>query len=170
MRTCLLISLLTLSVLLGVSKAHQQKEAYITILFNERTGNVEISHQFLLHDAEHGLGLILKGSGDLSTDPVTQARFAEYVHNNFWLHNYADESIELSMLGYEVEGKYFWVYQETPISETPIFKLKHTALHELWPNQTNHINVEKDGWVKSVRLQKKDSKQWHEVSLSAPLK
>ena len=162
----LFVGLLTLSVLLGVSKAHQQKEAYITLLFNERTGNLEVSHRFLLHDAEHGLALILKNSGDLSVDEATQQQFADYVQSSFALRNSDDQVLALQTVGHEVEGKYFWIYQERPIPQTPKLKLKHMALHELWPSQTNHINIEKDGWVKSVRLQKSDNERWHSIYLN----
>ena len=165
MKSLLLTCLLTLSSMLGVSYAHQQKEAYITLLFNERTSNIEVSHRFLLHDAEHGLALILKGAGDLTSDEITQQRFADYVQQNFSLRNADDKALSLTTVGHEVEGKYFWVYQELSTPETNELKLKHTALHELWPTQTNHINVEKDGWVKSVRLQKIDSSRWHSIKI-----
>lgn len=165
MKSLLLTCLLTLSSMLGVSHAHQQKEAYITLLFNERTSNIEVSHRFLLHDAEHGLALILKGAGDLTSDEITQQRFADYVQQNFSLRNADDKALSLTTVGHEVEGKYFWVYQELNIPATNQLKLKHTALHELWPTQTNHINVEKDGWVKSVRLQKIDGSRWHSINI-----
>lgn len=165
MKAILVSGLLLLSGMLGNSYAHQQKEAYITLLFNERTGNLEVSHRFLLHDAEHGLALILQGAGDLSIDPLTQKRFADYVQQHFSMKNANDELLLLSTVGHEVEGKYFWVYQEMVAPKTTQLKLKHSALHELWPSQTNHINVEKDGWVKSVRLQKADAERWQSIEL-----
>jgi hypothetical protein len=168
MQKFLFTLLLTLSGLLSVSNAHQQKEAYITLLFNERTGNLEVSHRFLLHDAEHGLAVILKGAGDLSVDEQTQQQFANYVQHNFALQDATSTALELITVGHEVDGKYFWVYQERSIPKTSELKLKHAALHELWPSQTNHINIEKDGWVKSVRLQKNDDKRWHSISVDKP--
>lgn len=149
--------------------AHQQKEAYISLLFNERTNKLEVSHRFLLHDAEHGLARVIDGAGDLSIDDVTQKKFSEYVQRHFKARSQNDEPIELSPVGYEVEGKYFWVYQEADIPDTKELKLKHSALHELWPAQTNHINVEKDGWVKSVRIQKKDGFKWQRITLQKEL-
>lgn len=168
MKALLFTCLLTLSSMLGVSQAHQQKEAYITLLFNERTGNLEVSHRFLLHDAEHGLALILKGAGDLTTDEATQERFANYIQGTFSLRDSTDKDLQLSPVGHEVEGKYFWVYQELVNPKTSELKLKHSALHELWPSQINHINIEKDGWVRSARLQKSDAKRWHSIRLSKP--
>ncbi len=148
------------------SFAHQQKETYISLLFNQRSGKLEVSHRFLLHDAEHGLARVIDGAGDLSVDETTQKLFFDYVQTQFKARTQNDEDIELSPVGYEVEGKYFWVYQEANIPNTESLKLKHSALHELWPAQTNHINVEKDGWVKSVRIQKKDNYRWQTVNLS----
>ena len=165
MRRLYIVCALVLSCLTSTSFAHQQKEAYISLLFNDRTGNMEVSHRFLLHDAEHSLGLLLNNAGDLNTDKATQEKFFEYIQQHFKVTSADDQNIELTPIGYEVEGKYFWVYQESSIPDTDSLKLKHSALHELWPSQTNHINIEKDGWVKSVRLQKIDNDRWHSISL-----
>ena len=161
----ILVSALVLSSFASTSFAHQQKEAYISLLFNPRTDNIEVSHRFLLHDAEHGLNLVLDGAGDLSTDNATQEQFFTYVQQHFKMATDDGQLIQLVPVGYEVEAKYFWVYQETKIPTTKSLKLQHSALHELWPTQTNHINVEKDGWVKSVRLQKGDDSRWHTIRL-----
>ncbi len=166
MRTLAFVGALVLSCMLSISNAHQQKEAYISLLFNQRTGNMEISHRFLLHDAEHGLSFILKGAGDLSADELTQQRFFDYIQQHFKARDNDDRDLPLKPVGYEVDGKYFWIYQESKIPDTEVIKLKHSALHELWPSQTNHINIEKDGWVKSLRLQKQDNDRWHSINLS----
>jgi hypothetical protein len=165
MRGLILVCTLVLGSFVSNGFAHQQKEAYISLLFNDRTGNIEVSHRFLLHDAEHGLGLVLDGAGDLSVDPLTQQKFSEYVQKHFAVAADDSGTIALEPVGYEVEGKYFWVYQEAKIPNAKTLKLRHSALHELWPTQTNHINVEKDGWVKSVRLQKEHDSSWHTIRL-----
>ncbi len=166
MRYLILVCLTVLSGFASTGSAHQQKEAYISLLFNERTGNMEVSHRFFLHDAEHGLGLLIAGAGDLSTDKATQEKFFLYVQEHFDVTSAEDKKLTLKPIGYEVEGKYFWVYQESDIPDTTAIKLKHSALHDLWPSQTNHINIEKDGWVKSVRLQKRDNQHWHTINLN----
>lgn len=168
MRGLIFVSVLVFITLLNTSFAHQQKEAYISLLFNQRTGNMEVSHRFLLHDAEHGLGAILDSAGDLSVDKATQEKFFEYIQQHFKARTEDDTEIVFTPVGYEVEGKYFWVYQEASLPTTKALKLKHSALHELWPSQTNHINVEKDGWVKSLRLQKADDAKWQTISLVKP--
>ncbi len=152
------------------AQAHQQKEAYITLLFNENSGNLEISHRFLIHDAEHIFAELfdikaLDLSGDILTDERTQAAFAAYLSTHFSLADKNKNELNLDLLGYEVEGKYFWLYQETPASETEVLHIKHTALHDVWDKQINHINVEIDGSVTSVRLQKREGSAWRSVKL-----
>ena len=161
-----LSTLLLMLITCSSSFAHQQKEAYISLLFNQNSGNLEVSHRFLLHDAEHGLAKIIAGAGDLASDETTQELFFYYIQNHFQVRRANQEAIKLTPLGFEVEGKYFWIYQEAPIPQTNSLELKHSALHELWPAQTNHINIEKDGWVKSVRIQKRDNHQWQTIALS----
>ncbi len=150
--------------------AHQQKEAYITLLFNDKTGNLEISHRFLIHDAEHIFARLfdtkaLELSGDLLSDEPTQLAFAAYVETQFALADANTKVLPLESVGYEVDGKHFWVYQETAIPRTDELKIKHSALHELWPSQTNHINVEVAGAISSLRLQKRDSSDWRSIKL-----
>jgi hypothetical protein len=146
--------------------AHQQKEAYISVLFHQRTGNLEISHRFLIHDAEHVLDSLFTGDNDLATSPKTRRRFASYVEQHFALSSNQQNELSLTTVGHEVEGKYFWVYQETLIPEGSSLSVKHSALQEVWPSQVNHVNVEKDGWVRSARLAK--GHNWQHISLLTP--
>jgi hypothetical protein len=143
--------------------AHQQKEAYITILFNPHTGNLEVNHRFLIHDAEHALNISLGDLSDLHSNLLTQERFASYLQKHFALADGQGTLLGLTMVGHEVEGKYFWLYQEMAEPKAGILRVRHSALQEIWPSQTNQINIEKDGWVRSVRLAKDDG--WQELSL-----
>lgn len=150
--------------------AHQQKEAYITLLFNQNTGNLEISHRFLIHDAEHIFAKLfdtkaLNLSGDLISDERTQAAFAAYVETHFSLADANKNELELNSVGFEVDGKHLWVYQETPAPETDELNIRHSALHELWPSQTNHVNLEVGGKVRSLRLQKREGARWSSIKL-----
>ena len=97
----------------GQAVAHQQKIAITTVLFNPRTKNIEIMHRFNLHDAEHAVKAMFKKTADILDDKDTQARFASYVANRFVLFDAQNDSLPLNLVGFEVEGKHFWVYQET---------------------------------------------------------
>ena len=35
--------------------AHEMKSAITKVLFNQRTGNIEVMHRFYVHDAEHAV-------------------------------------------------------------------------------------------------------------------
>ncbi len=146
---CLVVGLV---IVCNTLLAHQQKEAYITLLFNKNTGNLEVSHRFLLHDAEHVVSSLPKTDGPLATDQTTQQKFAAYLKSGFSVSDSEQRPIEFEDVGFEVEGKYFWVYQEVTAPETSALNIEHVALHDLWPSQENHINVEKDGLVRSARL------------------
>ncbi len=151
-------------------QAHQQKEAYITLLFNSNSNHLEVSHRFLVHDAEHIFSQLydtqkLNLSGNLLQDERSQAAFAAYVEAHFQLADEAHQPLALELVGFETDNKFLWVYQETAIPLTNTLNVKHTALHDLWPSQTNHINVEINGEVRSVRLQKRDSQNWRSIKL-----
>ena len=152
----LLILLAALAVGLH-TQAHQQKEAYTTVLFNTRSGNLEVSHRFYIHDAEHALRLLGKPA-DLLADENSRARFSDYVRDHFQLRDGDGGRLALHSVGHQVEGKYFWVYQEMPIpAAVKVIQVKMRALQEVWPRQINHINVDKDKRIRSVRLSAVDS-------------
>jgi len=144
----LLISLLASVVIM----AHQQKEAYSNILFNQRTGMLEISHRFYLHDAEHALQLVTGQSADLIADESSQQRFSDYLLSHFALKA-EDQLLELAVVGFEVEGKYFWLYQEVAKPDLiDSVTVRMSALQEVWPAQINHINVDAGQGVSSARI------------------
>ena len=136
------------------SLAHQQKEAYVTLLFNDRSSLLEISHRFSLHDAQHVLKALLGTQGDLATSKETQTLFVDYVAANFELRDGKGQVLGLAHVGHEVDAKYFWVYQQRAIPKVKSIQIKDTALFETWPSQINYVNVEKSNWVRSARLSK----------------
>ncbi|WP_371373325.1 DUF6702 family protein [Thalassotalea aquiviva] len=144
--------------------AHQQKEAYTTVLFNDRTGNIEVSHRFYLHDAEHALGKTLKKQGDLYASRETQQDFANYIQQQFRLADDKQRLLPLGSVGFEVEGKFFWVYQEIakPDHINGVY-IQMRALQDVWPGQINQINVDHGGKTRSVRLSINDT--WQKISI-----
>ena len=134
-----------------IAQAHQIKAAITTVLFNPRTENIEVMHRFNLHDAEHAVKALFDKHADIMDDVKTQQQFADYVANHFAILNAAGESLKLADVGFEVEGKHFWVYQET--AEPPVLegiKIRHDALRDLWPKQVNTLNVEGKGDIKTL--------------------
>ncbi len=137
----------------GSSFAHPQKAAIATIEPNYRTGVIEIVHRFSQHDAEHAAHLVGATPQSIISSVEVQKKFAEYVTQSFRLSNLKNEEIDLNDIGFEFEGGYIWVYQETSLLEgVEGLIVQYSALQEIWPDQTNTVNVKLDGEVKTLRF------------------
>lgn len=131
--------------------AHQQKTAISTVLFNPQTKNIEIMHRFRVHDAEHAVKEIFGKDADIIDSGETQKQFGEYVNQRFTLLNSEQKSLPLKMVGVELEGQFFWVYQETSQpAKLNNMTIRHDALRDLWPEQVNTINVEGKGKIQTL--------------------
>ena len=141
-----MFKLIPLLLLLGLSlnnaMAHQQKAAITKILFNAKTQHIEVMHRFYLHDAEHAVEHIFDRNADIINSNKTQREFSEYVAERFSLKS-AGKVLPLSKVGFEIDGKFFWVYQETPepVALTEL-SVQHNALRDIWPDQENLVNIE----------------------------
>lgn len=164
MRTVVLM--LTLFMMVGSAAAHQLKSAVTTILFNDRTGTIELMHRFVLHDAEHAVGALFnKRQADIHTDEETRALFAAYALEAFQLATPEGKPLELDAVGYQVEGRDFWVYQETAIpTNLKGLAVRQKALQELWSEQQNLVNIEGKGEIKSLQFNAQD--EWLKVSFT----
>ena len=131
--------------------AHQQKTAISTVLFNPRTENIEIMHRFRVHDAEHAVKEIFGKDADIIGSKETQQQFGDYVNQRFSLFDNEQQSLPLKMVGVELEGQFFWVYQETTQpTKLNNMTVRHNALRDLWPKQVNTINVEGKGKLQTL--------------------
>lgn len=138
----------------GSAVAHQQKEAITRVLFNQRTGNIEVMHRFLLHDAEHAVQQIIGKHVDMLQSPDAQNKFAVYVHQRFQMLDQSGRELVLSPVGVELEGRYLWVYAETPINDDiTAVTITHSALRDIWHDQVNLINIEKAGELVTLVFQ-----------------
>ena len=149
----LALAVLVLAALLPATPlfAHQLKEAVTRVLFNPRTGNIEVMHRFILHDAEHATRKIFDGEVDLLGSAAARDRFETYVHERFSMSDQDGTHLDLKPVGNEIEGRYLWVYAEVPIPEgLTALTLSHDALRDVWPDQVNLVNVERDKKVRSA--------------------
>ncbi len=144
--------------------AHQQKYATTNISINERTGNLEVVHRFLVHDAEHVVKQLFSHTADFNHQPETQQAFADYVIEHFQL-KLNDQSFPIETVGFESDEKFFWVYQEIVKPPTIVtISMNQSALHEIWPRQINLVNVEGFRKVKSVEFRKGET--WKSIDLN----
>ena len=141
-------------LLLAVPQAwtHQQKEAITRILFNPRTGNIEVMHRFLLHDAEHAVRQLRNGKADILGSEGDRKFFSDYVHGHFEMTDQDGRVLPLTPVGNEIEGRFLWIYAETAIPDgIKSLTLSNDALRDIWPEQLNLINVEGNGNIEILK-------------------
>ena len=159
--------LLLLGLTTAGTEAHQQKYASTTVALNPNTGNLEVIHRVSAHDAEHVVKVLLDPDANLLSDESTQARFADYVRQHFAL-KIDGQAAALKFVGFELEGKFFWVYQELPGPISPSqLDIRYDALQEVWPRQINLVNVEGFGPIQSIEF-RADQPAWQRVYLEQP--
>lgn len=135
--------------------SHEQKTAVTRILFNPTTNNIEVMHRFLVHDAEHAASQIFGVGQNLLESADSRELFSSYVINRFSMEAELSDgnAVEMALdyIGTEVDGQFLWVYQEVGVIEgIQSFILVNMALRDVWPDQSNLVNVEKDGKIFSV--------------------
>jgi len=126
--------------------AHQQKESISSILFNARTGNIEVAHRFYIHDAEHAIKQLVDNKADLISDDSARKAFGQYVEKEFLIRDNKGAIMLLNYVGHEVDGKFFWIYQEIGIpQDLSHISVKSDALREIWSVQRNIVVLEREG-------------------------
>ncbi len=137
------------------SFAHQQKIAVTRILFNENSGNIEVMHRFFIHDAEHAAAVVFARPQNLMESAAARQLFSNYVMNRFALAVEdklgVSTELDLSYVGEEIDGQFLWVYQETiQAPDVSALSVINLALRDVWPDQANLVNVERDGEIHSM--------------------
>ena len=153
--TIVMLICIVCSVMSPASFSHQQKIAVTRILFNENSGNIEVMHRFFIHDAEHAASVVFGESQSLMESATSRELFSSYVVNRFAViaedEQGASMELELNYVGEEIDGQFLWVYQETAQhSKIKALSVVHLVLRDVWFDQSNLVNVEKDGEVYSM--------------------
>tara|TARA_B110000977_G_scaffold14084_1_gene17569 strand:+ start:36 stop:551 length:516 start_codon:yes stop_codon:yes gene_type:complete len=133
--------------------SHEQKTSITVMLANKNTGFLEISHRFNIHDSEHALTELFGTSADIIKDVSAQSRFSQYIQERFALRTSEQVPIATHNIGHEVDGKFFWVYQEAALAPSvSAIEIYADALHSVWKKQTNFVNIEGLGPIQSLRF------------------
>ena len=161
------IYIAVLVILSGNVDAHEQKSSITVVLANKNSGLLENNHRINIHDAEQALTQLFGGKTDKINDPRTQTRFSDYIQDHFSLRISDQHPIALTYVGYEVDGKFFWVYQESPLpSSIPQIQVFANALQSVWKRQTNLVNFEGLGSIQSLRF--RFNTEWQTVHFNHP--
>lgn len=163
--------LFTLVILLLLSSttafAHKLKNAFTIVLFNERSGYLEVMHRFYLHDAEEAVWELFDKDADIISDEQTQQLFSNYVVERFAIKDSQGKQLPLNLLGYQNDGGYFWIYQDLKLpNNISQIDIKHTALQDIWSEQFNVVNVEQDNKITTLSFSSSD--RWLTAHLSQP--
>ncbi len=149
--SCLLLVLLCASQ--SSVFAHQKKEALTEILFNTRSGNLEVMHRFLLHDAEHAVRLLQDSNADIIADEQAREEFAQYALERFTLLGDDGDSLKLEFVGYELDNAFIWIYQEIALpAQLHSLGVIHNVLRDIWPEQNNLVNIERNKNIQSLNF------------------
>lgn len=143
--TLVLIALGTLTV-----AAHEQRTSITRVKLNERTDSLEVMHRYSIHDVEHASRTLFGKPMNVLDSKSDRQQFANYVHRSFSMADQSGGELPLQLIGHEIEGRYLWVYAEVKIPEDlSQLTLYHGALLEVWPTQSNLVNLEVGKKVKS---------------------
>lgn len=135
------------------AEAHQQKAAVTRVLFNTNSGNLEVMHRFLLHDAEHAVQQLFDPAADILASETSREQFAAYVTERFALLDANGSTLPLQYVGQEIDGGFLWVYQEMPLPETQTtLSVVHNALRDVWPEQNNLVNIERNDTIQTLNF------------------
>ena len=145
--------LLLLAIPAQPAHAHEQKTALTDILFNYRTGNLEIAHRLSTHDAEHTLYKVTGLDAELSRSTQALEAFAKYVEGRFLLGSEDKPKWKLEMVGQELERGFLWIYQETAIPTSASFFIENKILHNIIKGQVNTVNIRNRGKVSTFAFE-----------------
>ncbi len=141
----------------GGAQAHQQKAAVTRVLFNTNSGNLEVMHRFLVHDAEHAVQQLFDPTADILGSDTSREQFAAYVTERFALLDGNGSTLPLQYVGQEIDSGFLWVYQEMALSTeefTAMTELSvvHNALRDVWPEQNNLVNIERHDTIQTLNF------------------
>lgn len=131
--------------------AHRQKRAVSTIVWNEQTKLLEITHILHLHDAEQALSRIGKLNNPDLTPLRARAQLAIYAQEHFILTHANGKPIKLNIVGAEVDNGQAYIYQEVALRKNPHeLSITNTLLLDVYMDQTNLVNITLGGQLKSL--------------------
>lgn len=146
------------------AQAHQKNHALTTIIAKPANQGLEVMHRFYIHDIEFVVKKHHKNTTDFTHDNNAQQFFVQHVIDTFNLRFNNKEPLLLSNIGYEIEGKFFWVYQEVnrPVDITQL-EIRYATLTDMFPEQQNLVNMDVDGKTKSISFDKDSN--WKSFSM-----
>lgn len=137
--------------------AHRAKAALTSVVWNERTGLLEITHRLHVHDAREALARVTDLEQPDLGSLEARARLALYVEKHFGLAEPGGDALALELVGAELDGDHVFVFQEAALESPPgALEVRCDFLQEVFPSQLNTVNVEIGGPVRTLVFSKGD--------------
>ncbi|MCY1722202.1 hypothetical protein OU798_17745 [Prolixibacteraceae bacterium Z1-6] len=151
--------ILLLFLLLGTSalKAHPFYVSICQVDFNSKTQSLEIALKVFADDLLQGLekeGKTKLYLGEERENPKTDQYIFDYLKSqiNFAVNN---EKVQYNFIGKELENGVVWMYFEVEnVSRLNTFEVENTLLTEVIESQNNIVQVNKNGVIKNLLLNK----------------
>lgn len=144
--------------------AHQLKAALSTVVVNETSSELELTHRYYLHDVEHAVAHLFGDEADIFSDRTAQNRFAEYVHAHIRLKQPNGQLLTLRNAGARIHKPFFFVYQQSTLpDDTARLSMQNTVLRDVWCAQVNMVNFKVHNTTRSLHFDGNDD--WLSVNL-----
>jgi len=131
--------------------AHRQKQTHSSIAWNGGNNILEITHRLHMHDAERALAVLGKINRPDLSSLKARALLALQIETQFKISDLDGDQIFIEILGAEIEGPHVYVYQEAKLSSKPDgLLILNQVLHDVYPDQMNHVNIEISDTVRTA--------------------
>lgn len=125
------------------------------VVYQPESNSLEITQRLFSDDLEDALRNFSGQKADVLNPPDPEqlsALIGDYLLEHFRLQ-LNGKPVQLNYLGYEIEGEAVWVYLEVPgVRRVREIGIQNTTFFELFDDQVNLINIEKDGEIRSLKL------------------
>ena len=144
-------ALLIVAVMGGGAAAAHQVPLALTIVTVDDAGmgrKMQITHRIPVHDC---LTMLEKLKIKTPIEQLeTQARLALYVESTFSLRDKAGAKILVETIGAEIDGEFFYIYQETKLNAPKAMEMRAETLAIAGPDWLHHVNIERGNEIASV--------------------
>lgn len=147
-------------VWIAPAQAHKLKVSLATAKILPESGHIQIEYRFHMHDLEHAVVHLFSDSKNIYQDKKVQQQFSEYVYTHTSLRRLNGQALALSEPTFEVDRKYFRVYQDAQYEkDAPLLglQMRHGTLRDVWPEQINLVNFRGMGPVKTLYFDQDDN-------------
>ena len=155
---------------------HRQHATMTELVWNERDGSLEITHRLHAHDALSVMQAQLEDPDARLSDVETRARLALHVAEQFGLRHLPTqaaedpETIDLEVIGAELDGEHVNVYQEATLNRPPrALHVRCQILRDAFTDATNLVNLELPGRpVRTLRFAGDTDTRTYRPGMSKP--